>query len=572
MEPIVKTMPKTEEIKTQNQQKLRIIPLGGLGEIGKNISILEYGSDIIIIDCGVMFPQEEMLGVDFVIPDIRYLEDKLDKIRGIIITHGHEDHIGALSYLLPKLKAPVWATKLTAGLIEVKMREFNIGKTQINIIRSGDQIKLGVFKIEFFRVNHSIPDCVGLAIDTPLGLVVHTADFKFDHTPIGEPPCDLSKLVEFKKRGVLLLLSDSTNAEIPGYTVSEKEVGKSIEQLIIQSHGRVIIALFASLINRIQQVFDAAEKNRKKVAVIGRSLVDNIDIAIKLGYLHISRDLIVDSRRIHQYPEDQQILLVTGSQGEERSALTLMAGGEHRQIKIKPGDKVIISASMIPGNERSIYNNIDNLLRKGAQVIYGKQSDVLNIHVSGHASQEELKMMLELIKPKYFMPIHGEFRHLIAHAKIACGVGIGSKDIFVVENGQILEIGSDFAQILKARVPAGYVLVDGLGVGDVGNIVLRDRQAMAEEGILVAIMTVDAKTGKLLSSPDIISRGFIYMREREDLVQQIRSEVKKLLSKYNEQHRANWALIKTLIREDLGQFIYNETERRPMILPVIIEL
>lgn len=565
-------LPKKQELPSEKQKQLKIIPLGGLGEIGKNMMIYEYGSDIIVVDCGIMFPQEEMLGIDFVIPDIRYLEENKKRIKAIIITHGHEDHIGALSYLWPRLNAPIYCTKLTAGLIEVKMREFQIAKSNINLIKSGDKIQLGDFRVEFFRVNHSIPDCVGLAIDTPLGLVVHTADFKFDHTPINEPPTDISLLADFKKRGVLLLISDSTNAEIPGYTISEREVGQSIDQLISQTQGRAIITLFASLLNRIQQVFDAADKHNKKVAIVGRSLIKNTEIATKLGYLRVPKDLIVDPHKINNLPDNQQILLATGSQGEERSALTLISNGEHRQIKIRAGDTVIISASMIPGNERSIYNTINNLFRKGAQVIYGGQSDVLNIHVSGHASQEELKMMLELLKPKYFMPMHGEYRHLITHAKIACSMGVDTKNVFVAENGQILEINENSAQILKKRVPAGYVFVDGLGVGDVGNIVLRDRRAMAKDGVLMAIMTIDAQTGKLLSSPDIISRGFIYMREREDLVHKIRTEAKNLLAKYNEHHRADWALIKTLIREDLGRFIYNETERRPMILPVIIEL
>lgn len=572
--PAPKLEPRTQTKPTPAVSKnlLKIIPLGGLGEYGKNMMVIEYGSDILVVDCGIMFPGEEMLGIDFVIPDIRYLEGKQNQIRGILITHGHEDHIGALPYLWPKLKAPIYTTKLTAGLIEVKMREFSLGQTRINIIRAGDKIKMGVFEVEFFGINHSIPDNVGLAITTPAGLIVHTSDFKIDYTPVNDQPLDLSKLAEFGKKGVLVLMSDSTNSEVPGYTVSEKVVGETIDQIIANASGRVIIACFASLINRIQQVLNAAKRHNRKVAIAGRSLLNNIEITSKLGYLKIPRDLIVDVRKIHHSPDDQQVLLVTGSQGEERSALVLMAGGEHRQIKLRAGDTVAISASMIPGNERSVYDTIDNLYRQGVQVIHGRQADILNIHTSGHASIEELKMILELTRPKYFIPIHGAYHHLINHAKIACDLGIAPKNIFVIENGQKIEVTHQGVQIAKGRVPSGYILVDGLGVGDVGNIVLRDRQAMAKEGILVAIMTVDARTGKLITSPDIISRGFIYMREREDLVHRTRDQIKNLLARYNEQHRGNWELIKTLVREELGQFLYNETERRPLILPVVIEV
>jgi len=575
METVTLTKPKPlPKLSASSSGKgLKIIPLGGLGEIGKNMLILEYGNDIIVIDCGIMFPPEEMLGIDFVIPDIRYLEERKEKLKGIIITHGHEDHIGALPYLWKKLNVPIWTTKLTAGLIEVKMEEFNISGLPINLIKPGDKIKLGVFEIEFFRVNHSIPDCVGLVIDTPEGLVVHTGDFKFDHSPANpKEKTDIGFLANLAKRKVLLLLSDSTNAEVPGYTPSETEVAEALDNIIGSAPGRVIITSFASLINRIQQVINAAVKHHRKVAISGRTMIDNINIALKLGYLSVPKDVLIDIRDVKKYGDDELIILVTGSQGEERSALVLMAGGEHKAVKIKPGDTVIISSSMIPGNERSIYNTIDNLYRLGAEVIYSRNSGLLNIHVSGHAAQEELKMMIELVKPKYFIPIHGEYHHLYNHAKIAVQTGLDSSKVFVIENGQQVLFSQGRGQILPSRVPAGYVLVDGSGVGDVGNIVLRDRQAMAKEGILVAIMTVDAKSGKLLTSPDIISRGFIYMREREDLVEMTRQKIKELLSHYSYQHPANWPLIKTLIRKDLGEFLYRHTKRKPMVIPVIIEV
>ncbi len=575
MDAVTLTKPKAS-IKKMDQisrNALRIIPLGGLGEYGKNLMVIEYNQDIIIIDAGMMFPNEEMLGIDFVIPDIRYLEERKDKIRGIIITHAHEDHIGALPYILQKINPPIWTTKLAAGMIEVKMEEHRNTKTDIRLIKDKDKIRLGVFGIEFIKVNHSIPDCVALAISTPEGMIMHFTDFKFDFTPTNEEPIDLQRIAEFGvKNNILLLMSDSTNAEVPGYTASEKLVGETLDRIIADSKGRVIVTSFASLMNRIQHVFNSAVKHNRKVALSGRSMLKNVEIARKLGYLHIPQNTLISIKEVKKIPDEKVIILATGSQGEERAALSLMAVGKHYDIEIQAGDTIIISASLIPGNERNIYNTIDNLYKLGAEVFYGKSSDILNIHTSGHASQEELKMLINLIKPQYFIPIHGEYRQLFAHAQLAKNLGIEPNNIFIIENGQQVEFRAGGGKIAKGRVPAGYVLVDGLGVGDVGNIVLRDRQAMAKDGILVAIITVDSKTKQILSSPDIISRGFIYMREREDLVNQIREITKKFIQKNSDRNRADWSIIKNMLREELSEFLYHKTMRRPMVIPVVIEL
>jgi ribonuclease J len=572
MDAVTLTKPRVQvkKIDEISRNALKVIPLGGLGEYGKNMMVYQYNEDIIIVDAGFMFPNEEMLGIDFVIPDVRYLEENKHKIKGLIITHAHEDHMGGIPYLLRKLDIPIWTTKLAAGMIEVKLEEFNI-KPKINLIKDEDKIKLGVFDIEFIRVNHSIPDCVSLAIDTPEGVVMHVTDFKFDFTPINEDPIDLQRIAGYGKRNVLLLLSDSTNAEIPGYTASEQLVGETLDKIISQAQGRVLITSFASLINRIQHVFNSAVKHKRKVALSGRSMIKNVEIATKLGYLKIPQDSLINIREVKKIPENQVIILATGSQGEERSAMVMMASGQHNEIQIQAGDTVIVSASMVPGNERSAYNTINNLYKLGADVYYGKSNSLLNIHTSGHAAQEELKMLINMVKPEYFIPLHGEYRSLFAHAKLARDVGVEANKIFIIENGQQVEFRAGAGKIAQGRVPAGYVLVDGLGVGDVGNIVLRDRQAMAKDGILVAIVTVDAQNGKLLSSPDIISRGFIYMREREDLVFKIRENIKNLLNKYTSFNK-DWATVKTLLREDLSEFLYKETQRRPMVIPVVIEI
>ena len=548
---------------------LKLIPLGGLGEIGKNMFAYEQGDDIIVVDCGIMFPEEEMLGVDFVIPDIKYLVERKHKIKGMIFTHGHEDHIGGVPYLWPKLGVPMYATQLTAGLIKVKLDEFNIAKAPITVVNAGEKLKLGAFEIEFVQMAHSIPDEVALYITTDNAKIFHVTDWKIDHTPIFRQKTDLTRIAEIGAAGLTALMSDSTNAEQPGYTLSERVVTDAFDEIFSQAEGRVIVAMFASLVNRMQQVIDMCIKHRRKLVVSGRSLENNINMALQLGYLKMPDNLLVDIRRLSNLPDNEVAILATGSQGEEYSALVRMATGEHRQIKIKKGDTVVISASPIPGNEPSIFETIDNLFKQGANVIYGKSFD---IHVSGHAAQEELKLMIALVKPEYFVPIHGEYHHLKKHAQLARKMGIKEDNIFVVENGQVVEFEKGKAKVLDARVQAGYVLVDGSGIGDVGNIVLRDRQAMAKDGIFVVILTVERATGKLVTSPDIISRGFIYMREREDLVYESRQEVKRIFSRHNEKYRLQWDMIKRLIRDDLSAFLYEKTERRPMVIPVIIEV
>jgi len=551
------------------KERLKIIPLGGLGEIGKNMLIFEYGSDIIVVDCGIMFPGEEFLGIDFVIPNIEYLIQNRAKIRGIIITHGHEDHTGGLPYIWPKLGVPIFATKLTAGLIEVKMNEFEIRNPRLALIKPGDILRLGCFRIEFFRVNHSIPDGVGLAIQTPCGLFVHTSDFKFDETPVFEDPTDLNKLMAYGKRGVMGLLSDSTNAEVPGHSISEREVGEAIEKIFSQTRGRLIVTSFASLISRIQLVINAAVKFRRKVAITGYSMEKNVEMAARLGYLKIPQGVLQDIRNINRLPDNEVVILCTGSQGEEMSALVRMASGEHRRVKIKEGDTILISASMIPGNERAIWDTIDNLYRLGATVHYRRD---IAIHESGHAKQEELEKMIRLIKPKYLIPIHGEYRMLFHHAQIGQAMGIPKERTLVVEDGQVVEFYKGKGYVSKEKVNASYVLVDGLGVGDIGQIVLRDRQVMAKDGIFVVILTIDKKTGRIITSPDIISRGFVYMRESEDLIQRARQEVKKMFLRHNNRFPLDLDFIKRSIRDEMGEFLYRNTERRPMVIPVIIEV
>jgi len=551
------------------KERLKIIPLGGLGEIGKNMLIFEYGSDIIVVDCGIMFPGEEFLGIDFVIPNIEYLIQNRAKIRGIIITHGHEDHTGGLPYIWPKLGVPIFATKLTAGLIEVKMNEFEIRNPRLALIKPGDVLRLGCFRIEFFRVNHSIPDGVGLAIQTPCGLFVHTSDFKFDETPVFEDPTDLNKLMAYGKRGVMGLLSDSTNAEVPGHSISEREVGEAIEKIFSQTRGRLIVTSFASLISRIQLVINAAVKFRRKVAITGYSMEKNVEMAARLGYLKIPQGVLQDIRNINRLPDNEVVILCTGSQGEEMSALVRMASGEHRRVKIKEGDTILISASMIPGNERAIWDTIDNLYRLGATVHYRRD---IAIHESGHAKQEELEKMIRLIKPKYLIPIHGEYRMLFHHAQIGQAMGIPKERTLVVEDGQVAEFYKGKGYVSKEKVNASYVLVDGLGVGDIGQIVLRDRQVMAKDGIFVVILTIDKKTGRIITSPDIISRGFVYMRESEDLIQRARQEVKKMFLRHNNRFPLDLDFIKRSIRDEMGEFLYRNTERRPMVIPVIIEV
>ncbi len=548
--------------------RLRVIPLGGNGEIGKNMTIYEYGDDIIIVDCGIMFPRGEMLGVDFIIPNISYLEERKDKVRGIIFTHGHEDHIGAIPFIWPKIQAPIYATKLTAGFIESKMKEFD-QNPKIRVVKAGDHLQLGVFKIEFMPFSHTFLDDVGLIIDTPEGKVVHISDFKLDPNKI-ESQKVIVRLGELGTQNVKLLLLESTNVEYKATPVSESVVHDTISSIFRKAHGRLIVTSFASSLDRIQGVLNAAVRSHRKVAISGRSMDKAINIAMNLGYLKVPRNILVDLRRIDKLPDNQLIILCTGSQGEEYSALVRMASGEHKQVKIKQGDTVVISASAIPGNERTISDTVNNLFREGADVFYG--SEAQRIHSSGHAKRDELKLVINTVKPEYFIPIHGEYRHLVLHTRLAQELGLAADHTFVMEDGQIFEVLEGKARISQEKADASYVLVDGLGVGDVGNIVLRDRQAMAKDGIFVVILTVDHETGKIVTSPDIISRGFIYMREREDLVYKARQEVKKMFAKHNEKYPANWDFIKKALRQEMGEFLFAETERRPMVIPVIIEV
>jgi len=547
-----------------SKNNLRLIPLGGVGEIGKNMTLMEYGEDIIVIDAGLMFPENYMLGIDIVIPDISYLLEHKDRVRGIIITHGHEDHIGGLPYVLPQVNVPIYATRLTRGLIEVKLKEHKLLKaTSLHTIQPGDTLDLGPFHIEFFRVCHSIPDGVGLAVETPVGLVVHSGDFKFDHSPVDGRLTDFAKLAELGGRDVLVLLSDSTNAETPGYTHSEQEIGETFDRIFSKAKGRVIVATFASNISRIQQVIEMAERHNRRVGVVGRSMVNNVKMAIELGYLNVSPDMLLTIGEINRLPPRKVVMVCTGSQGEPTSALVRMASDEYRSVSIRPGDTVIVSATPIPGNEELINHTLNNLFRLGADVYY---DELLDVHVSGHASREEQKLMINLIKPRFFVPIHGDYRHLVLHAQMAQQLGIPAKNIFVIESGQVLELDGNEGW-LGEEVAGGYVFVDGLGVGDVGQVVLRDRQHLSRDGFLIAVVAVDEKTGELLTEPDIISRGFVYMREAEELIEQAKEQVVIAL-----ENSSSPAVISTKIKDTLSEFLYEQTRRRPMILPMVIEV
>ncbi|CAN7474598.1 ribonuclease J [Paenibacillus sp. LjRoot153] len=555
----------------KNIDKLLIFALGGVGEIGKNMYCVQYANDIIVIDSGLKFPEEDMLGIDIVIPDIGYLTENRDKVRGIIITHGHEDHIGGLPYVLKHLNVPLYATKLTMGLIEAKLKEANLlGTTNRILINSESVLPLGVLTATFFKTNHSIPDSVGVALDTPEGVVVHTGDFKFDQTPVNEQYADLHRMAEIGKKGVLALLSDSTNAERPGYTGSERGVGIEIEEVFRKAKQRVVIATFASNIHRVQQVFDAAAATNRKVTVIGRSMVNVVSIASELGYLHIPDGMLIEPEEVNKLAADRVVILSTGSQGEPMSALTRMARSTHRKIDILPGDTVIIAATPIPGNERYVGRTVDELMRIGAHVIYGPGS-VTGVHVSGHGSQEELKLMLNLMKPKYFIPIHGEYRMLRQHAILAESVGIPKEDIFMCDIGDTVEIQNGAAR-KGSKVQSGNILIDGLGVGDVGNIVLRDRKLLSQDGILVVVVTLSKQDGKILSGPDIISRGFVYVRESEGLLEEANRIVTNTLTKLMNENVNEWASLKTNVKDVLGRFLYEQTRRRPMILPIIMEV
>lgn len=545
--------------------KLRIVPLGGLGEVGKNMMVLEYGKNIIVIDAGVMFPENDMLGIDFIIPDFNYLADKKDIVRGIILTHGHEDHVGGLPYVLQEIRAPIYTTKLTRGLAEVKLKENRLlDEAELNTIQAGDNIALGPFRIEFFHVCHSIPDGVGLAIETPVGLVVHSGDFKFDYTPVDGKPPDFAKLAELGGRGVLVLMSDSTNAEQPGATPSEKAIDDAFEQVFQRAEGRIIVGTFASLISRIQQVVNTAVRHERKVAIAGYSMVENVRMAQELGYLSIPPGVLIKLGDVDKLPQHKVVIIATGTQGEPSSALARMSIGRHRRIKVVSGDTIIISAHAIPGNEEMINRTINRLFQQGANVMY---EQIAPVHVSGHASQDEQRLLIHLIKPEYFVPIHGELRHLTQHARIAQEMGVPAANTMVVENGYILEFDRESGRIGE-RVPGGYVFVDGSGVGDVGPVVMRDREILASAGFVVAVIKLDEKTGQPAGRPEIISRGFVYVRDSAELMERAQDKILEVIEKSD----GGRAAIGDRVRDELGKLFYEETKRRPMIMPVIMEV
>lgn len=564
--------PKTANNKEEvafKKEKLKIIPLGGLQEVGKNITVFEYENEILIVDCGVSFPEDDMLGIDLVIPDFTYLIKNRDKIKGLVITHGHEDHIGSIPYLLKEIKVPIYATKLSAGLISNKLEEHKLAKsTKLHIVKQGDTITLGKFKVEFIRSCHSIPDAVALAIHTPVGVIVHTGDFKVDYTPINDETMDFGRLAELGNKGVLALMSDSTNAERKGYTMSERTVGEVFDKLFVNCTKRIVVATFASNVYRIQQIVNSAVANNRKIAVSGRSMVNMIETAMKLGYIDVPKNVFIDIDMINNYTDEQLVIITTGSQGEPMSALTRMATGEHRKVHITANDLVIISATPIPGNEKYVSKVIDDLMKIGAEVVYSSLADV---HVSGHACQEEQKLMLALVKPKYFIPVHGEYRHLRAHSETAKLMGINPKNIFLMSNGRIMEIDENRAR-LSTTVPFGKVMVDGLGVGDVGNIVLRDRQHLSQDGLIIIVLTMDSSNGEVVAGPDIISRGFVYVRESENLMDDVKVVIKKQINQCVKNNITDWTTIKTAIRDSLREYIYKTTKRNPMILPIIMEV
>lgn len=554
-------------MKKENNGKLRIIPLGGLEKIGMNITAFEYEDSIIVVDCGLSFPDDDMLGIDLVIPDVTYLKDNVEKVKGFIITHGHEDHIGALPYVLRDINVPIYATKLTMGIIENKLNEHNLmGNTKRKVIKFGQSINLGQFRIEFIKTNHSIVDAAALAIYSPAGIVVHTGDFKVDYTPVFGDAIDLQRFAEIGKKGVLALMCDSTNAERPGFTQSERTVGKTFDTLFTEHKDtRIIIATFASNVDRVQQIINSAYKFGRKVVVEGRSMVNIIDTATTLGYLEIPDKTLIDIEQLKNYPDEKTVIITTGSQGESMAALSRMAGDIHKKISIGPGDTVIFSSNPIPGNEKTVTNVINKLLVKGADVIFQ------DVHVSGHACQEEIKLIYSLLHPKYAIPVHGEYKHLKAQAKLAKELGIPKENIFIMMSGDVLELNKEEAKI-AGKVPVGGILVDGLGVGDVGNIVLRDRQHLAEDGILIVVLALDAYSDQLVSGPDIVSRGFVYVRESDELMEEARQIVDESVHGCLDRGISDWGKIKGGIKDCLGEYVWRKTKRRPMILPIIMEV
>ncbi len=550
------------------KNNIRIIPLGGIGEVGKNMTVIEYNNEIIVIDCGLCFPREDMLGVDYVIPDTTYLKKNKEKIKGIFITHGHEDHIGATPYLLPEFGAPVFGTDLALALIETKLAERKIDGLDLNIIKPGDSIRRGAFRIEAIKVSHSIDAAVGFAIHTPVGTIVHTGDFKIDYTPIDGKIIDLGKFADLGEKGVLALMSDSTNSENPGYTMSESTVGDTFESFFKKATGRIIVATFASNIHRLQQVFSASKRFGRKVCLSGRSMLKIAKVATELGYLEFDEGMLVEPEELEKMKKNKIVILTTGSQGETMSGLVRMAAGEHRKLKMIPGDLVIISATPIPGNERYVSDVINMLYRKGADVI---NEGVADVHVSGHACSEELKLMLSITKPKYFIPVHGEYRHLYRHAALAETMGIKKKNIFIPEIGKVIEIGRKFSRFSES-VPSGSVIIDGLGVGDVGNVVLRDRKLLSQDGLFIVVVTISKETGELVSGPDIVSRGFVYMRESTDLLDGARDIIIKVVEDCERNKVSEWTTIKGRIKKSLRSYLYDNTKRNPMILPIIIDI
>ena len=552
------------------KSKLKIIPLGGLHEIGKNITVFEYENEIIVVDCGLSFPEDDMLGIDLVIPDISYLEKNVEKIKGLVITHGHEDHIGAVPYLLKKINIPIYATRLASGLIRNKLEEHHLLKsTELNEVMQGQTIKLGKnFTVEFIRSSHSIPDSVMLAITTPAGTVLHTGDFKVDYTPIDGKLMNFGRIAELGNQGILALMSDSTNAERKGFTMSESSVGEVFDKLFLHCTKRIVVATFASNVHRVQQIVNSAIKYHRKIAVCGRSMINMIETARELGYIECPKDIFIDIDMINNYTDEQLVIITTGSQGEPMSALTRMAAGDHRKVKITPNDLVIISATPIPGNEKFVSKVIDDLMQIGAEVVY---SSLEAIHVSGHACQEEQKLIIALAKPKYFIPVHGEYRQLIAHSETAQSMGIDKDNIIMMSNGRILEIDEEQAQF-TGTVPSGRILVDGLGVGDVGNIVLRDRQHLSQDGLIIIVLTMDSSTGEVVAGPDVISRGFVYVRESENLMDDVKSVVRHEIKKCEQRGIRDWGTIKSVTRENLRDYIFMKTKRNPMIIPIIMEV
>ena len=566
------TSRKVEEIFLKKNEQgtasgLKIIPLGGLEQIGLNITAFEYEDSIIVVDCGLSFPEDEMLGIDLVIPDVTYLKDNIDKVKGFMITHGHEDHIGALPYILKEINVPVYATKLTMGIIENKLREHELmNMTKRKVVKFGQSINLGQFRIEFIKTNHSIVDAAALAIYSPAGIVVHTGDFKVDYTPVFGDAIDLQRFAEIGKKGVLALMCDSTNAERPGFTPSEKTVGKTFDTLFSEhSDTRIIIATFASNVDRVQQIINSAYKFGRKVVVEGRSMVNIIETASTLGYLNIPDQTLIDVEQLKNYPNEKTVIITTGSQGESMAALSRMAGSIHKKISIVPGDTVIFSSNPIPGNEKAVTNVINELLMKGADVIFQ------DVHVSGHACQEEIKLLYTLLHPKYAVPVHGEYKHLKAQAKIAKELGIDKEDIFILHSGDVLEISDEKAEV-TGRVPVGAILVDGLGVGDVGNVVLRDRQHLAEDGIIIVVLALDSYNSQLVSGPDIVSRGFVYVRESDELLEEARLLVDGAVEGCLEKGQTDWGKLKSTIKDVLSEYVWKKTKRRPMILPIIMEV